>query len=627
MERRCLDEKLEPSLDKQGVSVLRKHYNERGEETIEETLDDKDLRTLRSDEHFSKVEIGYDARGNAIEKRYFDENDAPTLCVHGIAGARSGYDERGNQVTVVALGVDFTPETAAPRDGSARWQRRFDDQGHRVELSFFDAKGTPVFDGETGVHALRREYDLRGNIIAETSVGVGDVPVVSNEGYARNELRYDDQGQMIEDKILDAYGQLTDGKRGYAIVQRQFDAHGLVSELTHTAASSTGRPSQYPHIVFEYDPQGRSIGEAYFDAARAPTGGDDGIARRRFVRDDQGRQIEILNHGTDGRLLGRAHGIARTRQTFDTHDNCTSIAFFDPDGAPLEGPEGVAREVRAYDEYGRKIDERYFDAHGDMTGASSDVSHVHWRYDARGREVERLFYGPDGKLTTSSDHVARLVTEYDRRDHLVERRFYGTDGVTLALHRLGYARRTVEYDARGNPLVQSYYGLDGRSLTRHADGYARQRRVYDARRLLRSVVFENERGGAAAIAGGIARLVMHYDAYGNEVGREVFGARGEKLEATLALIDEEHSDKTNHAVVVLAADAEAVGAGVQPGDVVLRCGKRAGRDAMRDGKLRLDPGVTRLLLLRWRLGSASERTVDVPATAQIRVADSIAFEP
>lgn len=623
----CLDEKLGLSLDRQGISVIRKHYNPRGEETVVEFLDDKRMRTLSSDEHFSKVEIDHDARGNETEKRYFDEKDAPTLCMNGIGGTRSTYDERGNQATLVSLGLDFKPETASPRDGSAQWKWRFDDQGHQIETRFFDAKGAPVFDGARGAHAFKDEYDSRGNLTARTALGIGDIPVVSNAGYARREFLYDDQGQRTEDKILDAFGQLTDGKRGYAIVQQQFDARGLVRERMHIAALPGVRPSQPPHIVFQYDPQGRSVGEAYLDTAGVATAGNDGIARRQFVLDEQGRQIEILNYGTDGKLLDRAHGIARIRQTFDAHDNPTSVAFFDPAEVTMDGKEGFAREERAYDEYGRENDERYFDVRGKLTSGRNNVSHVHWRYDARGREVERMFYGLDDKLTFNRDLLARVITEYDRRDNLIERRYYGTDGVTLAFNRLGFARRTAEYDVRGNPLVQSYYGLDGTSLIKQVGGYARQRREYDARRLLRSVVFEDERGGPAAIAGGIARLVLHYDAYGNETGREVFGAHGEKLAATLALIDAEHSDTSNHAVVVLTADAGAAGAGVQPGDVVLRCGKRAARDAMRDGKLSLDPGVTRLLLLRWRLDSAAERTVDVPATAQIRVADSVTFEP
>jgi hypothetical protein len=45
-----------------------------------------------------KITRAYDARGNEIEKNYFDEEGKPTRSTEGYAKVTKSYDARGNEV-------------------------------------------------------------------------------------------------------------------------------------------------------------------------------------------------------------------------------------------------------------------------------------------------------------------------------------------------------------------------------------------------------------------------------------------------------------------------------------------------------------------------------------------------
>ncbi|MBY0231404.1 MAG: hypothetical protein K2W96_19135, partial [Gemmataceae bacterium] len=299
-------EAIAPDLDLSGMRELRfalpaprvrRKFDERGN-VVEESYHDAEGAPARSWFGVHRTVTKHDERGHRLEVRFEDDKGKPARPVSalsaepfvgkGPAALRWAWDDAGNNLEAVALGLDGNPTedwtlpvqlATGPREGEngmppgvARVACKYDDRGNRVEI---DHQGA---DGETMAPAASRQGPVRGRLV----------------------LEYDAQGSIASASLLGKNGKLAAGL-GPTRITVQHDDDGRLLELAL------------------FGPAGRVAG----------TGG---ISKYRFGYDKQGNRTSEAYFGTDGEALSGPAGFAKATYEYDAGGNLTESRYFDPAG-------------------------------------------------------------------------------------------------------------------------------------------------------------------------------------------------------------------------------------------------------------------------------------------------------
>ena len=207
-----------------------------------------------------------------------DAKGKPTLW-NGIATMVTEYDSAGNPTRISHLGSDGKPEHTAATEWSVQEMKR-NEHGELTQRTFFkpdgsgalkqisetkvsyDANGHPAdirFVGKTSWHSAL-QHDINGNVIEEKFLDAKGEPVAGDQGYAIKRFTYTTgpQGIRIEQTYFDPAGRKTYSKGGYHRLIDEFDATGMLRRQTMDEHD----PARFQYYRFvsepEFDQQGRS---------------------------------------------------------------------------------------------------------------------------------------------------------------------------------------------------------------------------------------------------------------------------------------------------------------------------------------------------------------------------------
>ncbi|MCP4306231.1 MAG: TIR domain-containing protein [bacterium] len=223
----------------------------------------------------SRVTFKRDALGNSTERRYFDNEDRPTIGVGGYHSASSRYDHYGNLLERAFFEAEGQPVALA--DGYHRVLGLRDHRGRLTGWSYFDGQNAPTLAAD-GAHRVTLAFDDLGNRTATTYFGTSGEPIRIWAGYHREESDYDQEGNRVTWRYFDSSGEPTSSAKGYHRGTTRFDADGRRTEV------------------------------AYFDGRGNPVLGQDGYHRLKLVYDLRGKVISVERldaSGTPVRSLGR----------------------------------------------------------------------------------------------------------------------------------------------------------------------------------------------------------------------------------------------------------------------------------------------------------------------------------
>jgi hypothetical protein len=256
-----------PMLYKDGYHKVTGRYDERGNR-IEWAYFDTEDRPMLYKDGYHKVTGRYDERGNRIEWAYFDTEDRPMLYKDGYHKVTGRYDERGNRIEWAYFDAEGRPTLYK---GYHEQTAKYDKRGNRTESAFFDTEGHPALDAESGAHRALMErhvdkrtltimlfgtdgqpmqsdklggaygisfrYDAQKRPIEIIFLGEDNQPMRNSEGWQRQTIAYDDQGNKIEQT---RYG--LDGSQGYMTVRDRFDSQGR--QIEEAFFDSDGKPTR-----------------------------------------------------------------------------------------------------------------------------------------------------------------------------------------------------------------------------------------------------------------------------------------------------------------------------------------------------------------------------------------------
>lgn len=193
-------------------------------------------------------QIAYTAKwGKGFRRGELRNGKGQPAVWNGISAVLTELDEAGNPIRISQLAPDGKLARAAATEWSIEEMKR-NERGELIQSSFFKADSNNKL---RQVSQIRVSYD-----------GFGHPSDIEFKGQTpwRSALRYDQNGNVLEEKYLNSKGKPVANDKGYAI--RRFDytstSQGTGTEETYfdPAGKKTYNTAGYHRLITEFDPTG-----------------------------------------------------------------------------------------------------------------------------------------------------------------------------------------------------------------------------------------------------------------------------------------------------------------------------------------------------------------------------------
>jgi hypothetical protein len=315
--------------NKDGNAGERFSYDNHGNIVSYESVDAAGNPIELDKEKIYRIVSKYNDRSHLVEKRAWHANGDPYALLGRCEILRYKTDERGNPVE----GYCFRHDGQLSKSDFAIFTNTFDDDDRAVEHTNFDRDGHPVL-GPEGAFQEKDTYDLAGNITEYALYGEDGRPIADSKGFHKG-IRTLKGGREIRTESRDADGTLVALDKGFAAVEKEYDAQGNETGRTYLGVDDrpvANRTEGYAIRTVSFDACGREIESKFFDADKHP--------------------------------MRSKKGYASIRQAYDESNNVKEEAYFDEENQPGRSVDGYARVTREFDRNRNIIDERYFDGQG-----------------------------------------------------------------------------------------------------------------------------------------------------------------------------------------------------------------------------------------------------------------------
>ena len=451
----ALDAQLNPIRTRNGFSAIRIINNANGQWLSAEFLDEQGGLALNT-MNYALEECSYDAFGNMVALRYYDENRLPCNNTEGYHGIERAYED-----------------------------------GRLVSEKYVSADGTPAICRDY-YHALAYEYDEHGNCISFKQYDAYGKLIENSQNYAEIRYRYDEYGRVLEQGMFDRYGNYaTIPEQNYHRSIFSYDERGNVSREDGYCHGAQG--SEHHVFLYECDEYGFRVKGTYFLSEEQMAVQPEGAMQEIFGYDPLHRlvwnetyypdygQSEVLTsvydaHGylTEERLLitdtqGGEETIESVRYVRDELGNCLRTEYYDGSGSLSVGERGYAVAVCEYTPEGYiSVQEFYGESNEPLM--YKGVFRQENRYDAAGNIIEQRRYGTNRQLLREADgEPACTVQEYDSRGNLTYRAMFNEHGEPGCFSGSTAHAARYCYTDTGFTLYYDLYAKDGSLLSRRYD--------------------------------------------------------------------------------------------------------------------------------------------------------------
>jgi hypothetical protein len=356
----------------------------------------------------SRVEVLYDANGNALESQtyhpllkrtpgstatverqtkdgadhrtetnYFDDAGRLALGPDGYAREVIKNDAFGHSLVIETYGTDGNLRNS--RFGIARLEMKYDERGQMIDVSMYVADGTPM-------ESLGTPYRTK------TVYGKGDKPA---------EITY-----YVH--LPRSAPRTKDGSNPVRVIDR-FDERGQKTErLIYRELSGSLAQNNLVYVVQRRDAKDRDIELCCVDAADKLMMGPADYARVVRDYDRRGLLREVRYFGLNGPIAPTTVGAHAVLTKRDAKGQANETSFLGIDGRPIQGHDGYATFRTEYDSAGRVVSESYFDCRAQPTNNGSGYHCFTQRYEGAAR-AEAAYFDKEKRPVTGPFGWSRMI--------------------------------------------------------------------------------------------------------------------------------------------------------------------------------------------------------------------------
>lgn len=260
-------------------------------------FDERDNITKASDagDGVAIIHYEYDKNGNEILRSFFDENGKPMKNHSGYHKISYTYDSLNKHIATAYYDEYASP--ANDRKGIHEYKYVRDDKGRTTQESYYSNNNTPMQDDLHEVYMIKYKYDDQGRNISESYWENSATKMNRWSGSHESIKKYNDDGLLIENILLDQAGRQFVSKSGFSRVTTNYNAEAKVSGYKYFSGEKpanleNGFANGFHFIKFYYDLKGRLASLRYFDTSGQPVDA--------FIDMDNGfycHQVEFIYKG------------------------------------------------------------------------------------------------------------------------------------------------------------------------------------------------------------------------------------------------------------------------------------------------------------------------------------------
>ncbi|PWT75959.1 MAG: hypothetical protein C5B59_07640 [Bacteroidetes bacterium] len=255
-------------------------------------------RAVAAGDGVSIIKYEYDPSGNRIREGFFDENGKPTNDQAGIQEIARFFSPN-NMLTEVAYFDEFGyPCLDRNKIHSTKYVR--DEKGRIIQEASYGKNYEPVTTYPEEVFMIKKKYDEYGRKISDSYWADSSTRMPHWEGSYETLTKFNDDGEPIEYRKLDANGAPFRAEDGSSAMKLVYDADGQLAERwflykDQLVSRKRGVTSRYSIIKYLNNSRGDVNELTFWDADRKPVDAtvwiDDSIAAHRIVFIYRGSRI------------------------------------------------------------------------------------------------------------------------------------------------------------------------------------------------------------------------------------------------------------------------------------------------------------------------------------------------
>lgn len=449
---------LENEYDDRGLLISTSFYDENGKLKDGNSESAASNRISVGSRHYARIEFAYDDDGNVVECSEYgedgnliDENlgyaswkaeyDAygreirkSWLYANGkpyekCAYLTREYDEHGNETKTHMYRSDGEPALVYTQDGVkySATEKVFDECRHELECSYYQ--------GNDLVKTVIHEYNDNGLLTKEISVDSNDVPFVSGDGTAGTIINYDDQRRVtdktfVSGSSLDELVTVESDNEGYAREEREYDDDGRKTTVTYYDAKGnmTCNNHGFAQLVDLVDERRNTVKADFYYS--------DGGLLFSFENkyNTRGQYESKAVYRGDGNLLAVSSSnlVAKIENTYDEYGNRIGMIAYGEDGNPVSLGEYSSWQSE-YDEQNREKLRKYIGSDGKPVMISGGFAEASFEYDEYGREIKRSFFDTEEKPVNTIFGFAGYEVSYSDSGRILSCKYFDANGKEVAV--------------------------------------------------------------------------------------------------------------------------------------------------------------------------------------------------
>lgn len=418
--------------------------------------------------------LTYDDDGHLLRIEYASgEDNIPVGDSDNIYGQAYSYDKKGRITEVRFLGQDG--KVRGNKIGLAIKQYLYDENDNWIQVKYLSATGNPSHDGNN-CPLVKLTYDKWGNRESERYYTMNGKPSyrtdVSACGFT---YEYDEHGFRVKQCYIDAKGELTLNKQGFAQIHSEYNDNGYLTaiEFLDTEGNRTNSTNEegdiFSVVKFSVDERGLDLSTAYYDAMEQPIENSMGVHKIVCDYDSVGnlQKINYLNKELKPALYGGFN--SSVKFTYNNQYLCQSTAYYDKNGSLSYNQEGIAMCLKTYDKTGNVIKFEFLDKDGEtLINCHDGYAVTEVTYDAIGNVKNIRNYNSSMKpCMTSFGYFAKEYVYDSKTNFTIEAKYLNANNHVIKIERYTYddnGNKTSDWSVNDSGAIQgvvSHYEYDG----------------------------------------------------------------------------------------------------------------------------------------------------------------------
>lgn len=169
-------------------------YNSRNQQIEIRYYDTKGNLTTYNKDKYAIQKDEFDAKGLRTHCYFYGVDGKPVICKEGWASSTYEYNVLGQLVRQLFFDVNQKPTN--PKVMVPEGLCKYDKWGNMVYVAAGDGNGNLIMNPQFGWSVLRKEFNIRGQVLYEAYYNDSDKPLICTEGYHKVIYGYDKNGNQ-----------------------------------------------------------------------------------------------------------------------------------------------------------------------------------------------------------------------------------------------------------------------------------------------------------------------------------------------------------------------------------------------------------------------------------------------